>query len=185
VIPRVIFCDAPKTVDHIFFGCPIAKIIWGIVAFCFGQKCRPKTYNQFWEWIPKALQGGDKYYMFGLSVIRWAIWKCRNKVCFEKKLLKNPSVILHSACSFMCYWAGLHSTGSQEMINSGVDLMVKTAVKKHGKADNTTEDPGAEGGRSWQCRSRWSESLKCEYRQVLVAREIIWWLLCLAEGCVF
>jgi hypothetical protein len=31
------------------------------------------------------------------------------KFAFEKKLIKNPSVILHSACSFMWYWAGLHS----------------------------------------------------------------------------
>jgi hypothetical protein len=74
--------------------------------------------------------------MFGLSAVCWAIWKCRNKVCFENKALKNPSVILHSACSFMRYWAGLHPAGLQEMINSGVDLLAKAAVKILGKAND-------------------------------------------------
>jgi hypothetical protein len=57
-------------------------------------------------------------------------------VCFEKKALKNPSVILHCACSFMRYWVGLHPAGSQEMINSGIDLLAKEAVKILGKANN-------------------------------------------------
>jgi hypothetical protein len=46
---------------------------------------------------------------------------------------KTPSVILFSACSFMRYWAGLHSAEAQEMINSGVDLMAKTAAKILGR----------------------------------------------------
>jgi hypothetical protein len=69
--------------------------------------------------------------MLGLSAICWTIWKCQNRICFEKKMILNPGVILFSACSFMCYWAGPHPAEAQEMINS--DLMVKTAVKILGK----------------------------------------------------
>jgi hypothetical protein len=50
-------------------------------------------------------------------------------------MIKNPSVILFSACSFMRYCAGLHPTDTQDLINSRVDLMVKTAVKILGKED--------------------------------------------------
>jgi hypothetical protein len=56
--PACYFCDDAETVDHLLFGCPIAKVIWGVIAICFGQKIRPNSYGQFWEWIPKALLGG-------------------------------------------------------------------------------------------------------------------------------
>jgi hypothetical protein len=101
--PMCYFCEGLESVDHLFFECPTVKVIWGVIPICFGQRVRPKSYEQFWKWIPIALPGGDKLYMFGLATICWAIWKCRNKICFEKKLIKNPSVILHSACSFIRY----------------------------------------------------------------------------------
>jgi hypothetical protein len=100
---------------------------------CFQQNCRSKSYDQFWGWIYSALPGGEKFYMFGLSAICWAIWKCRNNICLEKKKIKNPSVILFSACSLMRYWADLHSAEAQEVINSGVDLLAKTAVRILGR----------------------------------------------------
>jgi hypothetical protein len=83
--PSCYFCDSLETVDHLFFECPTAKVIWGIVALCFQQNCRPKSYDQFWQWIYSALLEGEKLYMFGLSTIRWAVWKCSNNICFKKR----------------------------------------------------------------------------------------------------
>jgi hypothetical protein len=59
------FCGSLETVDHLFFLCPIAKVIWGLVALCFGIKTRPTNYDQFWLWIKKALPGGGQVYMLG------------------------------------------------------------------------------------------------------------------------
>jgi hypothetical protein len=40
----------------------------------------------------------------------WAIWKNRNKACFEKKLIKNPlEIIFHASCPLMQYWTGLYA----------------------------------------------------------------------------
>jgi hypothetical protein len=83
--PSCYFCKLPESMDHLFFECPVAKVIWGTVAICLAQDNRPNSYRQFWQWIPKALPSGEKFHMFGVSAICWAIWKCRNKVCFEKK----------------------------------------------------------------------------------------------------
>jgi hypothetical protein len=71
--------------------------------------------------------------MFGLSAICWAIWKCRNNICFEKKKIKNPSVILFFAYSLMRYWTGLHLAEAREAINFGVDLLAKTTVRILGR----------------------------------------------------
>jgi hypothetical protein len=71
--PSCYFCDIPKTIDHLFFECPIAKVIWGVIAVCFHQRCRPLSYAQYWAWIPSALPGGERIFMVGLAAVCWAI----------------------------------------------------------------------------------------------------------------
>jgi hypothetical protein len=51
--------------------------------------------------------------MLGVAAICWAIWKARNKTCFEKKRIKNPIEIIYSTCSFMHYWIGLYQEDTQ------------------------------------------------------------------------
>jgi hypothetical protein len=67
--------------------------------------------------------------MFGLAVICWAVWKARNSVCFEKKHINNPIEILFSACSFIHYWAGLYLEITKNMIEAGVNMMMKTTFQ--------------------------------------------------------
>jgi hypothetical protein len=67
------------------------------------------------------------------AAICWMIWKARNKSCFEKKLIKDPSDIIESACSFMMYWAGLYSDETQVVIRSGVETMLSTAFRILGR----------------------------------------------------
>jgi hypothetical protein len=56
--PDCYFFGEAETTGHMI-GCPIAKVIWGIVAICFGQNDRSSSYEQFSSWIKKALPGGD------------------------------------------------------------------------------------------------------------------------------
>jgi hypothetical protein len=71
--PGCYFCGLPENCDHLQFGCPVAKVIWGVFAICFKQNTRPSTYEQFWIWIQNALPGGEKVYVLGLSAVCWAI----------------------------------------------------------------------------------------------------------------
>jgi hypothetical protein len=67
------FCGDPESNDHLFFSCPIAKVIWGIVAFGFQQRTRPTSYEQYWVWIKSTLPGGENAHMLGLAAICWVI----------------------------------------------------------------------------------------------------------------
>jgi hypothetical protein len=87
VAPDCYFCGAAEDYDHLMFSLPVAKVVWGVIATCFGQKQRPTCHDQFWLWVRGALPRGKSVYMLGLVAICWAIWKTRNAVCFEKK---NP-----------------------------------------------------------------------------------------------
>jgi hypothetical protein len=84
--PDCYFFGQFESTDHLLFECPIAKVIWGVIALCFHQNDRSSNYNQFWTWIEKALPGGHAVYMLGLAAVYWAIWKARNNVCFKKKM---------------------------------------------------------------------------------------------------
>ena len=51
--PRCVFCDFIETVSHLFFQCPVAKIIWVVVAKCFDASNVPINLEQCWLWCEK------------------------------------------------------------------------------------------------------------------------------------
>jgi hypothetical protein len=55
------FCGDIETVNHLLFYCPIARVVWGLLAICFQQKNRPSSYEEFWPWIHRVLPGGENF----------------------------------------------------------------------------------------------------------------------------
>ena len=69
--------------------------------------------------------------MIGLAAFCWAIWKTRNNICFEKKLISSPTEIVCLASSFLNYWAGLQAGQSTEELERGAATILKTALHFH------------------------------------------------------
>jgi hypothetical protein len=67
------FSGSTETIDHLLFARPVAKVIWGMIPFCFDQHDRPSSYEQFWPWVKYALSGGEHVFMLGLASICWVI----------------------------------------------------------------------------------------------------------------
>lgn len=88
--PTCYFCSQSENANHLFFQCSIAKAIWAIVAMCLGADNIPKSMDQCWSWCEKWLPSGKKFHTFGIAAICWAIWKSRNRACFEKKYIQDP-----------------------------------------------------------------------------------------------
>ena len=63
------------------------------------------------------------------AIIRWFIWKRRNKVCFKHKDLQNLAEIITHACTFLSYLAGLYSLELQGKIMEGVELLLSCEHK--------------------------------------------------------
>lgn len=125
--PTCRFCVNVETLDHLFFQCPTVRVVWGCVAVCLGTNSIPGNLSQYWRWIKIALPGGENTYSFGLAAVCWAIWKARNKACFEHKLIKHPMEIMFHACSLMKFWAGLFKNELQDQIAEGVHLLLTMA----------------------------------------------------------
>jgi len=82
--PSCYFCPNDENMDHLFFTCPIAKVIWGMIAITLGANNIPENLDQYKIWIEHWLPGGRPVYTFCVAAVCWAIWKRRNAVCFEK-----------------------------------------------------------------------------------------------------
>jgi len=63
------------------------------------------------------------------ATICWAIWKARNKACFDKKLIKNPLEIVCHAGALMKFWTGLFAEMDNEALENGVNTMLKVAME--------------------------------------------------------
>ena len=75
--------------------------------------------------VPKELHG------LGVGAVCWAIWKARNKACFDNIIVKSPIEILCRACALMDYWAGLSKSELQEMIKVRVQALSSMAASLH------------------------------------------------------
>jgi hypothetical protein len=123
------FCNQPESITHLFYSCCVPKVVWAIVAIAIGATDIPRSPQHCWNWCKKWLPNRKKYYVFGIVVFCWAIWKARNKACFDGKLLNNPTEIVCHASALMRFWAGLYADGDQEMLIDGVNAMLKIVVK--------------------------------------------------------
>jgi len=65
--PTCSFCHDTESIEHLFFHCPIAKIIWGIIGLCFGANDIPRSIQQYNNWVAKWLPGGETVYTSGFT----------------------------------------------------------------------------------------------------------------------
>jgi hypothetical protein len=63
--PKCLFCDADETSTHLFFQCPIAKVIWSVIAVCLGANNIPNNLDQCWKWCETWLPHGKKISSMG------------------------------------------------------------------------------------------------------------------------
>lgn len=125
--PKCAFCDNDETISHLFFQCPVARVIWSIIARCFGANNIPSNFHQCWLWCEAWFPFGKKYHPWGVAAICWAIWKSRNRAWFDKKIIKSLLEILCHANALMVFWAGLYAEMDREQLIEGANLMLKVA----------------------------------------------------------
>lgn len=104
-------------------------MVWGIIGRCIGANDIATNSRQYWLWIDCYIPQCKQSHGFGLAAIRWAIWKARNKACFEKKLIKHPAEIICHVCSFMSFWTDLYKSELQSRFEDGVKVLLKTACR--------------------------------------------------------
>jgi hypothetical protein len=73
------------------------------------------------------------------------IWNIRNKITFEKAIVRSPLVTIAMICSLLHYWAGLFGREDGGRIKLGADQMLQRASALHSKESSMA--PGTSSGR--------------------------------------
>ena len=109
----------------------MAKYVSSLVALVLGAHYRPVSLEQFWVWIRNYLPGGEKFIYrasqrsargFGLQEMEFAS---------RKIIIRSPTEIICSACSFLSYWAGLQKEEDWEQLEEGAEVLKNTALCFH------------------------------------------------------
>jgi hypothetical protein len=144
------FCDQNETIHHLFSSCPAAKYVWSCVARSIGAQSRPGNFSQFFWWFPLFIHASRNVQILGIASICWAIWKLRNRACFEGKLIKSPIDLICYANVFMKYWAWLNTDADQEAIRRGADALINMATGSQMGARSSLRIEGVRSTRSDQ-----------------------------------
>jgi hypothetical protein len=101
---RCVLCGVPETVDHIFFFCLVARLVWGGMkeAFCFDR--HPSGLSDL---LDNSIPLGCKKYstkLFSLAMVFWLLWTSRNKMVMEGVVLRRPADMFHNIFSCTQIW---------------------------------------------------------------------------------
>jgi hypothetical protein len=77
-----------ETVEHLFISCSVARLIWSILQRAFSFRLIPYTVKDlFGCWLSSFDKEKNKLAVVGIAALFPIIWKFRNQVCFEKKIV--------------------------------------------------------------------------------------------------
>ncbi|KQK14103.1 hypothetical protein BRADI_1g14325v3 [Brachypodium distachyon] len=96
-----------------------------------GLNSRPSCFTHYFWWHATYTNIGRNCQVIGLAAICWAIWKLRDRACFEKKLIRSPVETICLACSFLKYWPGLQGGDDDTRLCIGADILQREALKHH------------------------------------------------------
>ena len=94
------FCDQHETIQHLFFACPFAKILWRIIYMTFNMPAPANVTNLFGNWLNGVAKKDKGHIRVGVCALLWAIWNVCNDFIFNKK--KFP--ILSAGCPLVTHW---------------------------------------------------------------------------------
>jgi hypothetical protein len=96
----------------------------------------PGSFTHFFWWFPQFIPTSHNTQIASLAAVCWAIWKLKNRACFERKLISSPFELISYAVIFMNYWAGLHGERDASDLRAGADGLMRLAAAGAGASSS-------------------------------------------------
>jgi hypothetical protein len=113
---RCCFCHNDETIQHLFFKCPFARAIWSIVQVATNLYLPQSVSNLFGTWLWGLDKEQKLLALTGAAAICWAIWRCRNDIVFDRKIMNDPSQVIYSATHWLRTWNILQKPGVRDTV---------------------------------------------------------------------
>jgi hypothetical protein len=115
-------CDNLETTDHILFQCPLAVYLWSFLRVSLSWSASPTNCTDFLMEFAEDCRGAKrKVTLFICAGALWTIWKTRNDMVINKKIVSSPKVIIFKTLMLIKTWRPLLKTKldptAHEMIN--------------------------------------------------------------------
>ena len=110
---RCSFCDRDETIKHLFFECPLTRILWRTVQIAFNITPSSSVGMLFGTWLDGIEFDTARHIHVGVCALLWAIWNCRNDLAF------NRTTNIHFFAGYLLshcddpYVVATHSDGGQ------------------------------------------------------------------------
>jgi hypothetical protein len=73
-----------ETIQHFFFDCPIARLMWYGISVTFDVKIPESIDDLFGPWLTSFVHKQMKLVLLGVAVFCWALWLSENDVAFQR-----------------------------------------------------------------------------------------------------
>lgn len=84
-------CGCVESVDHVFFQCHLARLVWCIIREVYHLENAPTSLNEFTSaWLMGKGPLPIRLIIFFFAGFSWTLWNARNKMAIEKEFLKVP-----------------------------------------------------------------------------------------------
>jgi hypothetical protein len=98
------FCIQHETNDHLFFT-SLSPRLSGVLGKALGTNLVPDSFWQAMVWFHNFIPHLEKFYIVILASVVWAIWNTRNRVTFDKYIIKISKCNLVFSPS-LCWFTG-------------------------------------------------------------------------------
>jgi hypothetical protein len=132
VVKSVPFVIWRSLINHLFFACPIASLVWRVVHFTFDVSS-PVT-NMFGKWINGVEKHTKARIRLGVCALVWTLWNCRNDMVFNKIGTAHFLQVIYMATHRTREWSYLLSEAQWAPMNSRCSRleMVARAIYNQG-----------------------------------------------------
>ena len=83
------YCSNNETIQHLFFECHNARLIWRIIQTSFGLQKPNNIIHMFGSWLQGVRWKKRSLILMGVSAVCWAIWLSRNDIVFDKASIQS------------------------------------------------------------------------------------------------
>jgi hypothetical protein len=117
-------CEVKEDVNHIMFGCVISTFVWVTLREAFGWSNFPASLEGFVSsWLGRCSGKYVKLRLFDFEVVCWVLWKVRNKMMIEHKLVSSPRVVIFNILMLMQQWKVLLLVDAQETVEAAAKIL--------------------------------------------------------------
>jgi glucose dehydrogenase len=89
-------------------------------------------------WLHAYSPGFERFYTIIIAAICWAVWNVRNKITFDKHILRSPSEISYFAVALIVYWTGLQKPEDKSYLSEGAKKMAQAAAAVYSRRATTS-----------------------------------------------